>query len=71
MAKLQLDELKIKEEMGEILTTKKQIWVNAWIAVAASTSCVNKNVATGWANECLNEFEKRFKTVKNENKKNK
>jgi hypothetical protein len=46
--------------MREEQRTREAVWLEAWLAVAASTSCVESETATKWADECLSAFDVRF-----------
>lgn len=39
----------------------KQVWVEAWVKTAQSDSCVRLETPTRYADECLEQFKKRFK----------
>jgi hypothetical protein len=43
-------------------TLRKEIWVTAWCAVAASSNVTNKDVPASWANKCLRDFDATFGT---------
>mgnify|MGYP007112899926 CR=1 FL=1 len=36
------------------------LWTNSWIAVAGSSTCVDKKTATLWADQALKDFDERF-----------
>jgi len=40
---------------------RMQVWVEAWTKTAQSNSCVKPDTATHYADECLKEFDTRFK----------
>lgn len=42
------------------MSQRQKVWLEAWIAIAASSSCMRHGVATEWADVCLKEFDKRF-----------
>lgn len=39
---------------------RTQVWLEAWIAVATSSTCVSVGVAANWADNCLKDFDERF-----------
>ena len=41
-------------------------WCDVWKIVAGSSTCMNKRVATVWADEALEEFDKRFPSEEKE-----
>lgn len=41
-------------------TQRKQIWVEAWLALAGAIGCSTSMRATKWADDCLESFDKRF-----------
>ena len=43
---------------------RKAFWMNVYIAVAASSNCVEKHIPGVWADRALTEFDKRFNTNK-------
>lgn len=46
------------------MTVRQKVWLDAWIAIAASSSCVKVEVPSNWADTCLREFDKRFSQQK-------
>lgn len=42
------------------LNAREEIWVKAWVHVAAASNSTNVNTATNWADVCLADFDKRF-----------
>lgn len=38
----------------------KQLWVDAWVAVASSSNCSSVSVPASWADKAVEEFKKRF-----------
>lgn len=42
------------------MSVRQAVWLRAWIAIAASSNCTRKDVPSGWADECLEQFDKRF-----------
>ena len=40
---------------------RMQVWVEAWTMTAQSSSCLNIETPTKYADECLKEFDVRFK----------
>jgi hypothetical protein len=44
--------------------TEEEVWLRAWVAVAASSNCVSKDSADRWADHCLEQFKKRFGKIK-------
>ena len=40
---------------------RQNLWRNVWLAVAGSTSCLDKTVPTLWADQALNDYDERFK----------
>lgn len=40
---------------------RREVWVAAWTATAQANNCASKDVATSWADECLKQYDKRFK----------
>lgn len=43
---------------------RMQVWVEAWVRVAQSDSCIDIKTPTNYADECLRQFEIRFKEGK-------
>lgn len=41
--------------------TRQNVWLKAWCAVASSQSCEYYEIATDWADKCLEDFDKRFR----------
>ncbi|CAL9998187.1 hypothetical protein VPHD479_0383 [Vibrio phage D479] len=41
---------------------RRDVWVRAWTSTANANDCREKDVATSWADTCLSEFDKRFKS---------
>lgn len=58
-----------KDEILSHKEQRKQLWIGVWINVAGSANCVNKTTPTSWADNALEEFDKRFTQPikKNEN----
>lgn len=50
-------------EMCTLKQSKRdeEIWLNAWLTTAGSSSCVDKDVPTVYADRCLNDFKRRFR----------
>lgn len=46
--------------MNNELTVEQKVWLVAWVNTARADNCDKPVVATKWADECLNEFKKRF-----------
>ena len=44
---------------------RQQVWLEAWVRTAQSSSCLYENTATKYADNCLEEFDKRFKRKAN------
>lgn len=40
--------------------TREEVWLRAWCSVASSGNCCTEDIATEWADKCLQEFEERF-----------
>ncbi len=40
---------------------RREVWVAAWTATAQASNCSSSNVATRWADECLKQYDDRFK----------
>lgn len=40
--------------------SREQVWLTAWCMVATADNCTHKAAPTRWADECLQEFDKRF-----------
>ena len=43
---------------------RTQVWLEAWIAVATSSTCTSVDVAANWADHCLRAFDERFPAAK-------
>lgn len=41
--------------------SREQVWLSVWCSVANSTNCVHPDTPGNWADNCLKEFEQRFK----------
>lgn len=39
---------------------RQNLWVNAWLSVARSTTCLDKTVPTSWADQALKDYDERF-----------
>jgi len=48
--------------------SRERVWLDAWIAVATSSNSTRSSAATGWADVCLVEFDKRFPEPKDEDR---
>lgn len=46
--------------MDESKISREKVWIDSWIAIASSSSCMRCEVATKWADNCLKEFDLRF-----------
>lgn len=44
--------------------TRCEIWAEAWNSVAGSDNCTKKDTPSIWANKMLEEFDKKFPEVK-------
>lgn len=42
--------------------SEAQVWLTAWIAVAACDTCRDMDSPARWADKCLNAFRERFVT---------
>ncbi len=48
---------------NQIDKTRQEVWVRAWVNVAAATNCRQSDVATTWADKCLTAYDERFPFV--------
>ena len=39
---------------------RKEVWLQAWVTVAACWNCNQASVAAAWADKCLDAFDKKF-----------
>lgn len=46
--------------MCKKLSREEKVWIKAWLATATDPSCYEVEIATGWADECLENFKARF-----------
>lgn len=44
----------------EGLNVRMEVWLGAWLSVAGTNSCQDKETATAWAKECLKAFDVEF-----------
>lgn len=49
---------------------RKDVWLKAWIAVAASSNVLDKTIPSIWADQALKDYEERFLIKKNIGKDN-
>lgn len=40
--------------------TRRQLWMDTYVAVAGSANCNNKNVPAQWADQALKDYDERF-----------
>lgn len=48
---------------AEYQKLRAETWAQAWARVAGAITCKLPNAATTWADECVKEFDKRFKAI--------